>query len=134
MGFQEFEVLLLISLHKNSHDSLFFASMDCVFTVEMWDKDTITSDDFIGGANFTLRDISKRHTVPWPNVEPFKLTLLDKKGNGNRYLLISFSYIPLFFFKLFSGCFVVATLSLNYSSYARLIFHCAVASPCCAFS
>ncbi len=53
--------------------------MDSVFTIEMWDKDIITSDDFIGGANFTLRDISNRHSVlnPWPNVEPFKLTLLD---------------------------------------------------------
>ncbi len=61
--------------------------MDAVFHFEMWDHDTIGSDDFIGEATFTLRDVSMKH-VPFtgiPPFEPLQLKLLDKKGNGDRY-------------------------------------------------
>ncbi len=61
--------------------------MGAVFHFEMWDHDTIGSDDLIGAATFTLLDVSKNH-VPFtgiPPFEPLKLKLLDKKGNGDRW-------------------------------------------------
>ncbi len=85
MGFQEREVFakFIFSVAFLTHP--IFVSMDAVFHVEMWDKDTVTADDFIGGASFTLRDISTRHVPPKDSIPPLRLTLLDKKGSGDRY-------------------------------------------------
>ncbi len=53
--------------------------MDAVFKIDIWDHDTISSDDLIGGATFTLRDISSRHA---PNMPPLALQLRDEHGKN----------------------------------------------------
>ncbi len=67
--------------------------------IEVWDKDTVTTDDYIGGATFTLKELSTGYlnasSLAKP-ADPLRMPLIDKKGKGGRCLRY---IIIIFFFK-----------------------------------